>query len=77
MVGSKDAAHLTQRNSLTSPYLWALSSFSVVPAMLFWNNTLVLIGFVLVFMASYIYLYRMIVRFRTPRWMLLRKSARP
>ncbi|PTU67868.1 glycosyl transferase [Chromobacterium sp. Panama] len=77
MVGSKDAAHLTQRNSLTSPYLWALSSFSVVPAMLFWNNTPVLIGFVLVFMASYIYLYRMIVRFRTPRWMLLRKSARP
>lgn len=77
MVGSKDAAHLTQRNSLTSPYLWALSSFSVVPAMLFWNNTPVLIGFVLVFIASYIYLYRMIVRFRTPRWMLLRKSARP
>ncbi|MCD5362332.1 MraY family glycosyltransferase [Chromobacterium aquaticum] len=77
MVGSKDAAHLTQRNSLTSPYLWALSSFSVVPAMLFWNNTPVLIGFVLVFIASYIYLYRMIVRFRTPHWMLLRKSARP
>ncbi|QOZ85720.1 MULTISPECIES: MraY family glycosyltransferase [Chromobacterium] len=77
MVGSRDAAHLTQRNSLTSPYLWALSSFSVVPAMLFWNNTPVLIGFVLVFIASYIYLYRMIVRFRTPRWMLLRKSARP
>ncbi|WP_019103400.1 MraY family glycosyltransferase [Chromobacterium haemolyticum] len=76
MVGSRDAAHLTQRNSLTSPYLWALSSFSVVPAMLFWNNTPVLIGFVLVFIASYIYLYRMIVRFRTPRWMLLRKSIR-
>ncbi|WP_227104958.1 MraY family glycosyltransferase [Chromobacterium rhizoryzae] len=76
MVGSRDAVHLTQRNSLTSPYLWALSSFSVVPAMLFWNNTPVLIGFVLVFIASYIYLYRMIVRFRTPRWMLLRKSTR-
>lgn len=77
MVGSKDAAHLTQRNSLTSPYLWALSSLSVVPAMLFWNNTPVLIGFVLAFIFSYVRLYRMIVRFRTPRWMLLRKSARP
>ncbi|WP_426715702.1 MraY family glycosyltransferase [Chromobacterium violaceum] len=76
MVGSKDAQHLTQRNSLTSPYLWALSSFSVVPAMLFWNNTLVLMGFVLAFMVTYIRLYRMIVRFRTPRWMLLRKSTR-
>lgn len=74
MVGSKDANHLTQRNSLTSPYLWALSSFSVVPAMLFWNNTPVLIGFVLVFMFTYVRLYRMIIRFRTPRWLMLRKT---
>ncbi|UTH76558.1 glycosyltransferase [Chromobacterium sp. IIBBL 290-4] len=76
MVGSKDAGHLTQRNSLTSPYLWALSSFSVVPAMLFWNKTPVLIGFVLVFMFTYVRLYRMIIRFRTPRWLLLRKTPR-
>ncbi|OLZ77882.1 glycosyl transferase [Chromobacterium violaceum] len=75
MVGSKDAGHLTQRNSLTSPYLWAISSFSVVPAMLFWNNTPALIGFVLAFMFMYIRLYRMIVRFRTPRWLLLRRST--
>ncbi|MCD4487449.1 glycosyltransferase, partial [Chromobacterium vaccinii] len=75
MVGSKDAAHLTQRNSLTSPYLWALSSFSVVPAMLFWNNTPILIGFVLAFIFTYIRLYKMIIQFRTPRWLLLRKSA--
>ncbi|MBM2882792.1 glycosyltransferase family 4 protein [Chromobacterium phragmitis] len=75
MVGSREASHLTQRNSLTSPYLWALSSFSVVPAMLFWSNTPVLICFVFAFMFTYVRLYRMIVRFRTPRWMLLRKSA--
>ncbi len=75
MVGSKEIRHLTQRNSLTSPYLWALSSCSVVPAMLFWNNTLVLVGFVLVFILSYIRLYLMIVRFRTPRWMRLYKSV--
>lgn len=76
MVGSKDVNHKTMRNSLTSPYLWALSSISVVPAMLFWNNTTVLIGFVLVFMFTYVRLYRMIIRFRTPGWMLLRKSVR-
>lgn len=76
MVGSKDVDHKTMRNSLTSPYLWALSSVSVVPAMLFWNKTPVLIGFVLAFMVTYVKLYRMIIRFRTPRWMLLRKSAR-
>ena len=76
MVGSKDVDHKTMRNSLTSPYLWALSSVSVVPAMLFWNSTPILIGFVLIFMVTYVKLYRMIIRFRTPRWMLLRKSAR-
>lgn len=76
MVGSKDADHKTMRNSLTSPYLWALSSVSVVPAMLFWNNTKALMCFVVVFMLTYVYLYRMIIRFRTPRWMLLRKSVR-
>ncbi|MBX9295215.1 MraY family glycosyltransferase [Chromobacterium piscinae] len=76
MVGSKEISHRTQRNSLTSPYLWALSSFSVVPAMLFWNKTPWLIGFVLIFMFTYVRLYRMIIRFRTPRWMLLRKSCR-
>ncbi|MBP4046229.1 MraY family glycosyltransferase [Chromobacterium violaceum] len=75
MVGSKDAEHLTQRNSLTSPYLWALSSFSVLPAMLFWNNTPVLIVLVLLFMITYVKLYQRIIRFHTPRWMMLRKSA--
>ncbi|SUX30559.1 MraY family glycosyltransferase [Chromobacterium vaccinii] len=76
MVGSKDIDHKTMRNSLTSPYLWGLSSGSVVPAMLFWNNTKMLICFVAVFMLTYVYLYRMIIHFRTPGWMLLRKSAR-
>lgn len=74
MVGSKDAVHRTQRNSLTSPYLWAVSGCSVVPAMLFWNHTYVLMACVLAFGLSYIYLYRMIVRFKTPRWMVLRRD---
>lgn len=71
MVGSKEARHMTRRNSMTSPYLWALSSLSVAPAMLFWNNTPVLIGFVCVFVLTYLYLYQMIIRFRSPRWMVL------
>ncbi|OQS42520.1 MraY family glycosyltransferase [Chromobacterium haemolyticum] len=75
MVGSRDADHKTMRNSLTSPYLWALSSVSVVPAMLFWDNTKILMCFVFVFMLTYVNLYRMIIRFRTPRWLMLRKSA--
>ena len=71
MVGSREARHLTRRNSMTSPYLWALSSLSVVPAMLFWNSTPVLIGFVCLFVLTYLRLYRMIIRFRAPRWMVL------
>ncbi|MEN3031006.1 glycosyltransferase [Chromobacterium amazonense] len=76
MVGSKDADHKTMRNSLTSPYLWALSSVSVVPAMLFWQHTAILMVFCALFAASYIYLYRMIIRFRTPRWLVLRRGCR-
>ncbi|WP_225548562.1 MraY family glycosyltransferase [Chromobacterium violaceum] len=76
MVGSKDANHKTMRNSLTSPYLWALSSVSVVPAMLFWRQTGVLMAFCALFAVSYIYLYRMIIRFRTPRWLVLRRTCR-
>lgn len=71
MVGSREARHLTRRNSMTSPYLWALSSLSVAPAMLFWNNTTVLMVCVGVFVLTYLYLYRMIIRFRSPRWMVL------
>lgn len=75
MVGSREARHLTRRNSMTSPYLWALSSLSVAPAMLFWNNTTVLMVCVGVFVLTYLYLYRMIIRFRSPRWMVLYRPA--
>ncbi|OHX13592.1 MraY family glycosyltransferase [Chromobacterium sphagni] len=71
MVASKEAKHLTQRNSMTSPYLWVLSSSSVIPAMLFWDHTYVLMAFSVLFILSYIYLYKSIVRFRTPRWIMI------
>ncbi|WP_374497429.1 MraY family glycosyltransferase [Vogesella indigofera] len=71
MVGSREARHMTRRNSMTSPYLWVLSSLSVAPAMLFWNNSPVLIGCAGLFVLTYLYLYRMIIRFRSPRWMVL------
>jgi UDP-GlcNAc:undecaprenyl-phosphate/decaprenyl-phosphate GlcNAc-1-phosphate transferase len=74
MVGSKEARHLTQRNSMTSPYLWVLASFSVVPAMLFWNRSWILMLLTLLFVLVYLRLYRMIVRFKTPRWMVLRRD---
>jgi UDP-N-acetylmuramyl pentapeptide phosphotransferase/UDP-N-acetylglucosamine-1-phosphate transferase len=58
-------------NAKTSPYLWVLSSLAVVPAILFWNSTPILLGFLLIFTVGYIWLYRRIVIFKTPHWMYL------
>ncbi len=74
-IGSRSAEELTRRNSMASPYLWVLCSASVAPAMLFWDDATVLGGFILLFGASYLTLYRRIVRFRSPRW--LRVGQRP
>ena len=71
-VGSKDAAVLTRRNSMTAPYLWVLCSLSVIPSLLWWDSTPVLTGFLVVFVVSYVLLYGSIVRFRTPDWLIVR-----
>ncbi|MGY2487103.1 MraY family glycosyltransferase [Cupriavidus sp. CP313] len=72
-VGSADHRHKLRRNSMTSPYLWLLSLFAVVPATLFWNKGLVLASFSAVFMVFYVWIYWRIVRFQVPRWMIFRK----
>jgi UDP-GlcNAc:undecaprenyl-phosphate GlcNAc-1-phosphate transferase len=71
-VGRREAAHLTLRNSLTAPYLWALSSFAVVPASLLWRHTLALQIVAALFCVLYGWLYARLVRFRAPRWLVLR-----
>ncbi|MBU3574762.1 glycosyltransferase [Polynucleobacter sp. UK-Mo-2m-Kol15] len=55
-------------NAKTSPYLWMLTSMAVVPAILWWNSTPILITFTILFTISYIWLYSRIVNFKTPRW---------
>lgn len=75
MVGSREVRHLTRRNSLTAPYLWVLASLSVAPAMLFWSNTPVLMLCVLLFILLYLYLYRMIIHFKSPHWLMVRKRG--
>lgn len=74
MVGSIDAKDIVGRNSLTSPYLWVLSGVSILPACLFWDSTPVLIFFSVLFMVCYIVLYMMLVRFKIPQWLVLRKK---
>jgi len=56
-------------NARTSPYLWMLSSLSVVPAVLWWQTTWVLMLSAFLFTLLYVWLYTAIVRFKTPRWL--------
>lgn len=68
-VGNSDPTTFTRGNSMTSPYLWVLSSISVVPAVIWWDDTRVLVGAIALFVVTYLWLYWSIVRFRTPGWM--------
>lgn len=74
-VGGRSARELTQRNSMSAPYLWLLSMMSIIPAVIFWDSTAVLAVFIGVFMACYLALYWRIVRFRSPRWMVFRRDC--
>jgi UDP-N-acetylmuramyl pentapeptide phosphotransferase/UDP-N-acetylglucosamine-1-phosphate transferase len=56
-------------NSRTSPFLWLLSSLAVFPAIIWWENSLVLAFLTSLFCFFYIYVYRLIVFFKTPKWL--------
>lgn len=75
-VGSPSPTDGLVRNSLTSPYLWGLCLLSVMPAIIFWQETLILQIFCVIFIVSYIYLYRRLVKFSTPKWMTLRYKSK-
>lgn len=64
-----ESRRMLMRNNRTSPYLWGFALLTVCPAVLFWNNTAILVGFTLLFVITYVYAYRTIVRFRVPRWL--------
>ncbi len=61
------------RNSATSPFLWMLTSFSAVPALLFWNNTPALIVFAFIFIIVYVWLYKSIVGFKL--WKFIKRKV--
>ncbi len=71
-VGIDDVLLSRQRNSLTSPYLWVLTLFSVIPAILFWRYHVVLKIFTVLFAITYVYIYRSIVLFKVPSWISIR-----
>ncbi|MDB6000690.1 MAG: glycosyl transferase, partial [Rhizobacter sp.] len=69
-IGAQNARALTSQNSMTSPYLWSLCALSIVPAVLWWDNTAALTIFIVLFMITYVGLYWRIVRFKTPKWLV-------
>jgi len=56
------------RNNRTAPYLWCFCVLTVVPAVVFWNNTWVLMLLCLLFSTAYVAIYIAIVRFKVPGW---------
>jgi len=72
-IGSTEVEILTQRNAITAPYLWLLSSVAVVPAIIFWNNHIALKICAGLFAITYVWLYWSIVRFKTPKWLIIQK----
>jgi UDP-GlcNAc:undecaprenyl-phosphate GlcNAc-1-phosphate transferase len=63
-----------QRNALTSIYLWVMASLTVIPAVLFWNNTFALQIIALLFAGFYVYVYRAIYKARFPKCLSINKK---
>ncbi|GKT15238.1 glycosyltransferase [Acidovorax sp. SUPP2522] len=64
-----ESRRVLMRNNRTSPYLWGFTLLTVVPAVLFWSNTVVLAIFCALFMIAYVSAYLAIVRFKVPSWL--------
>jgi UDP-N-acetylmuramyl pentapeptide phosphotransferase/UDP-N-acetylglucosamine-1-phosphate transferase len=54
------------KNAKTSPYLWLLSSLAVFPAIIWWQTTSLLQCSALLFCISYVWVYNLVVKFKTP-----------
>ena len=68
VLDDDSARRMLRRNNRTAPYLWAFTLFSVVPAVLFWRNTYVLMACCVVFCVVYVVAYLLIIRFKLPAW---------
>ena len=54
---------------MTSPYLWGLTLMATLPAIIFWSNKVALQIFIVIFVITYCWLYRAIVRFQVPKFL--------
>lgn len=73
-VADKCSKQKTQRNALTSPYLWVMASFAVIPAVFFWRDTRTLQIIAILFASFYVWMYREIYKARFPRWLSIKSK---
>ena len=66
---NNDVDQLVKENSKTAPYLWVLTSLSIMPAILFWQTKWALQLSIALFCVTYVWLYWAIVRFKIPGWL--------
>jgi UDP-GlcNAc:undecaprenyl-phosphate GlcNAc-1-phosphate transferase len=75
--GADSFGKKTQRNSMTSPYLWVMTMLAVIPAILFWNDGLLLQICVLIYSLLYIAIYSAMYKSRSMGWLyMMKKNAR-
>jgi UDP-GlcNAc:undecaprenyl-phosphate GlcNAc-1-phosphate transferase len=68
-AGNKKTLDWYTANARTAPYLWLLTTMAIMPAVLWWNSTAMLICSFILFSITYVWLYRSIVIFKTPKWL--------
>jgi UDP-N-acetylmuramyl pentapeptide phosphotransferase/UDP-N-acetylglucosamine-1-phosphate transferase len=54
-------------NSKTAPFLWGLSSMPIIPAILFYEHTPILVMAFIVFFCGYLLLYKSLITFKHPK----------
>jgi UDP-GlcNAc:undecaprenyl-phosphate/decaprenyl-phosphate GlcNAc-1-phosphate transferase len=65
------------RNSLASLCLWGIPASCLLVAITFWDNTAVLQGAAVAFLVLYTVVYRKLVHFGVPSWLVMRSSPPP
>jgi hypothetical protein len=67
VLDEDEARSMLKRNNRVAPYLWGFIALSVVPALLFWRFSGVLLAFCLLFALSYVAAYMALIRFKMQR----------
>lgn len=67
-----EGSNILERNYFTTPFIWIMELVCFVPAVIFWKDTYLLMFFSLCFVVFYTWLYFRIVKFKTPKILVIR-----